>query len=259
VLDRQGIHGCAPVFALGLTPRHNIHTVVRERLRTCRMCTTPVDGFELCWRCYEHCRGGGVADAVAPLIYAVAGSESADLLRQYKNHPNRAMRERCSSVLAELLRLVVSLHRGCFGHAVGIAVSQHVVIPSLTSRPGIHPLTSVADSVGLLGDVALIPAADARCDRVISADKFIIEPAGSVIGQHVLVLDDVWTTGSNAQSAALSLRRAGATAVSVLVIGRWLSAGKGLNARFIEDLGGGYDPLVCPVTGNRCGARVDRG
>ncbi len=71
----------------------------------------------------------------------------------------------------------------------------------------------------------LIPAFDARCDRVMSGDKFTVQPAGAVTDRHVLVLDNVWTTGSNAQSAALTLRRAGAAAVSVLLmIGRWLSS-----------------------------------
>jgi len=99
----------------------------------------------------------------------------------------------------------------------------------------------------------LIPAFDARCDRVMSGDKFTVQPAGAVTDRHVLVLDNVWTTGSNAQSAALTLRRAGAAAVSVLLmIGRWLSSRNAVSARFIDELQGDYDPLVCPVTGGRC-------
>jgi hypothetical protein len=155
-------------------------------------------------------------------------------------------------MIGELLRLAISLHQHCFGAVVGKPVSMRVVIPSLTFRPGIHPMTSIAQSLRLVGDAMLIPAFDARCDRVVSVDKFTVQPAGAVTGRHVLVLDDVWTTGSNAQSAALTLRRAGAAAVSVLVIGRWLSSRKALSARFIDELQGGYDPLVCPVTGGRC-------
>lgn len=36
----------------------------------------------------------------------------------------------------------------------------------------------------------------------------------------VLLIDDTWTTGGNAQSAALALRAAGASKVAVMVIGR---------------------------------------
>jgi phosphoribosylpyrophosphate synthetase len=197
-------------------------------------------------------RVGGVADVVAPLMYAIDTSESAALVREYKNHPLCSVRQRRCSMIGELLRPAVSLHQDCFGAVVGTPVSLRVVIPSLTFRPGIHPMTSIAQSLGLVGDAMLVPAFDARCDRVVSVDKFTVQPAGAVTGRHVLVLDDVWTTGSNAQSAALTLRRAGAAAVSVLVIARWLSSRKALSARFIDEQQGGYDPLVCPVTGGRC-------
>lgn len=38
--------------------------------------------------------------------------------------------------------------------------------------------------------------------------------------QSVLLIDDTWTTGGNAQSAALALRSAGAVKVAIVVIGR---------------------------------------
>jgi phosphoribosylpyrophosphate synthetase len=197
-------------------------------------------------------RVGGVADVVAPLIYAIDTSESAALLREYKNHPVRSVRQRRCSMIGELLRLAISLHQDCFGAAVGKPVSLRVVVPSLTFRPGTHPMTSIAQSLRLVGDARLMPALDARCDRVMSGDKFTVQPAGAVTDRHVLVLDDVWTTGSNAQSAALTLRRAGAAAVSVLVIGRWLSSRNALSARFIDELQHGHDSAACPVTGGRC-------
>jgi orotate phosphoribosyltransferase len=134
---------------------------------------------------------------------------------------------------------------------VGQPVSARVVIPSLTNRLGIHPMTSIAESLGLMSDVALRPALDTRCDRVVDGEKFTVD--GAVTGRHILVLDDVWTTGSNAQSAALSIHRAGAAAVSVVVIARWLNPRHPLNARYIrEHLRDDYNPLVCPVTGHHC-------
>jgi phosphoribosylpyrophosphate synthetase len=193
----------------------------------------------------------GVADVAAPLIYAFEGASSAAVLRNYKNHPSRAERERCARIVRELLRLAMSQHQRCIASAVGQPVASRVVIPSLTSRMGTHPMVSIAQSLGLLGDVVLRPSLDARCDRVVDADKFIVD--GAVAGQHVMVLDDVWTTGSNAQSASLALRRAGASAVSVIVIARWLNSRHPLCARLIRDrLRHNYDPLVCPVTGHRC-------
>ena len=97
----------------------------------------------------------------------------------------------------------------------GVPVSVRTVIPSLTYRSGVHPLTSIAESIGLVVDSVLVPGSEARCDRNVNAGKFTVDLAADVAGRHVLVIDDVWTTGSNAQSAALTLRRAGAAAVSV--------------------------------------------
>jgi len=71
--------------------------------------------------------------------------------------------------------------------------------------------------------------------------------------QHVLILDDVWTTGSTAQSAALAVRRAGAAAVSVMVVGRWLNPDRRGTADFIATrLQCDFDPDICPVTGGEC-------
>lgn len=67
--------------------------VVRDQ-STCRVCATPVHGYTTCWRCSEYRSEPGVADIVAPLVYAIGGTESAATLRNYKNHPNRARRER---------------------------------------------------------------------------------------------------------------------------------------------------------------------
>jgi adenine/guanine phosphoribosyltransferase-like PRPP-binding protein len=95
-------------------------------------------------------------------------------------------------------------------------------------------------------------APDARCDRAIN-DKFVLRPATRLDGQHMLILDDVWTTGSTAQSAALALRRAGAAPVSVMVVGRWLNPDRRGTADFIATRPHhDYDPDICPVTGGEC-------
>jgi hypothetical protein len=232
-------------------PLEFLRNVVRKPMRTCHMCATPINGYPLCWRCCDHQHISGLADLVAPLSYGIDGTESATVIRNYKNHRLCSERERCGSIVGEVLRLGLSLHERCVAAAVGQPVSSCAVIPSLTSRPGVHPMTSITESLGLVGDVVLMPALDAWCDRIVDADKFTVK--GDVRGRHVLVIDDVWTTGSNAQSAALALRRVGAAAVSVVVIARWLNPRHPLSPRFIrEHLRDHYNPLVCPVTGDRC-------
>jgi hypothetical protein len=242
----QRLGSCTPVVRLDF-----FRNVVREPTHTCRVCATPVNGYPLCWRCRGHQGLSGLADLVVPLAYAIDGTESAAVVRNYKNHPLRRERERCGSIVGEVLRLGMTLHKGCLVAIVSQPVFACVVVPSLTSRLGTHPMTSIAESMGLVGDVALRPSLDARCDRVVDSEKFTID--GPVKGRHILVIDDVWTTGSNAQSAALALRRAGAAAVSVMLIARWLNPRHPLSPRFIrERLSEDYNALVCPVTGHKC-------
>jgi hypothetical protein len=230
-----------------------LRNVIREPKITCQVCAAPVGGFDRCRRCEQARRSVGVADVVVPLTYAIAGRPSGALVRDYKNHPVRGVRESHSAVIKELVWLGISRHERCIGCAVGLPVSCRLVIPSLTSRPGQHPFLELARTLDSVSDaVALVPAPDASCDRAIN-DKFVVQPANRLDGQHVLILDDVWTTGSNAQSAALALRRAGATAVSVMVVSRWLNPDRRDTAEFIATrLQRDYDPHICPVTGGEC-------
>jgi hypothetical protein len=231
-----------------------LRNVIRRPKVTCRVCAAPADGFDHCWRCGHDRRIAGLADVAAPLTYAIGNTQSGDLLQHYKNDPVREVRQRHSVVIKWLVFLGIALHERCITAAAGLPVSLRVVIPSLTSRPGQHPFVEIVRTMNAVSERAvLVPAPAANCDRVTRADKFSLEPDIRLDGQHVLVLDDTWTTGSNAQSAALTLRRAGAAAVSVMVVGRWLSPQFGINADFVEArLQRAYDPTICPVTGDRC-------
>jgi hypothetical protein len=231
-----------------------LRNVVREPGVTCAVCATPVDGFTWCWRCQQDRRIPGLADLVVPLVYAIGGTQSATLLWHYKDDPVRTVRERHTLILNWLLYLAISLHERCVGAMVGSPVSVRMTIPSLSGRTGPHPFFALAQWMNAVaGTVALAPAPGAMCDRVVSDDKFVVAPDTRLDGRHVLLLDDTWTTGSNAHSAALTVRGAGAAAVSVMVVGRWLSPSYPSTARFIrEHLNNDYDTGICPVTGGQC-------
>ena len=149
--------------------------------------------------------------------------------------------------------LGITRHERCIGCAAGLPVSCRLVIPSLTSRPCRHPFTDLAHTMNAVSDaVTLTPVPDAMCDRVVN-DKFVLAPAARLDGEQVLILDDTWTTGSTAQSAALAVRRAGAAAVSIMVVGRWLNPDRRATPNFIAArLQRDYDPNICPVTGGDC-------
>jgi orotate phosphoribosyltransferase len=69
----------------------------------------------------------------------------------------------------------------------------------------------------------------------------------------VLVVDDTWVTGGSAQSAALTLKAAGASAVTILCAARWLSYTWSAEQRaVVESEVIPYDAMSCPVTGGAC-------
>jgi predicted amidophosphoribosyltransferase len=62
-----------------------------------------------------------------------------------------------------------------------------------------------------------------RSDRLGKVDgAFVVDPARApaLRGAHLLLVDDVMTSGASLSAAALALRRAGAARVSALVLAR---------------------------------------
>jgi orotate phosphoribosyltransferase len=57
--------------------------------------------------------------------------------------------------------------------------------------------------------------------RTVDRDRF--KSLRKLEGEAVLVIDDTWTTGASAQSAAAALRRAGSGPVGAVVIGRHIN------------------------------------
>lgn len=231
-----------------------LRNVIREPLVTCGVCGTPLDGYERCYRCYQHHTILGIADVVAPLAYGIERTQSGILLRHYKDNVSAEARTEYSQVMRRLLYVGIMRHQRCIEKQVGQRASARVTVPSLNQRPGVHPFTAIASAMKAVDDrLALVPAPGATNNRVVSASQFEVISERSLTGQHIIVLDDTWTTGSNAQSAALALREAGAQHVSIIVVGRWLSQNYGNNADFIRTrLRRDYDPGICPVTGGDC-------
>lgn len=231
-----------------------LRNVVREPGVTCAVCTAPVNGYQRCWACRQTQLVPGLADLVVPLTYAIQGTQSSTVFRHYKDDPVLAVRAQHARIINRLLYLGITLHEKCIEHVTGRPVTLRLAVPSLRGRAGVHPFLTTALRMRAVNDTPLlVPAPGARPDRNVCADQFAIEPSRNLRGHHILILDDTWTTGANAQSAALTVRRAGADVVSAVVVGRWLVPGYGVNADFIRArLSHDYDPHRCPVTGGDC-------
>jgi len=222
---------------------------VRQDRVTCAVCTTPVAGYERCYRCSGHRAYDGLVDATAFLAYAVAAQQSGYVLRGYK--AQRPVDEHVA-IVAMLLLLGLSIHVPCPGVLAGAPLTHWATVPSLPAKPGEHPLHRLLRGSALGSEVRLVAAASVQHPRDVSPEHFSTDdrlPQGS----HALLIDDTWAGGGHAQSAALTLRRAGARHVSLLVVARWIKEDFGDNARFLRELSSrDYDPYVCPWTGSNC-------
>jgi ComF family protein len=63
---------------------------------------------------------------------------------------------------------------------------------------------------------------DAKARRQSVADAFAVRHSESIVGRHVLLIDDVFTTGATASACSKTLKDAGAAEVLVLTIARAL-------------------------------------
>jgi hypothetical protein len=189
----------------------------------CASCRGPAGrGFTRCFHCGLHAEvaPGLLADVVAPVACAPKNSRLATDLWRYKSGGAGA-REAAVALLAMLLVFLRDEGPRVWQRA-GAAPACACVVPSGRGRPGPHPLQALVRGCLALPWVAL----EARPDgdpwaRVLDPGRFRVPRP--VAGSAVLLLDDTWTSGGSAQSAAVALRRGGARTVAVVVLGRHLA------------------------------------
>ena len=224
---------------------------VRIRSVTCEVCTTPTEsGYIKCFPCKLHCEAARVADQVAPLTYAIAQTQSGYVMRGYKATPPVHEHKKYVTLLSIL---GLSIHARCAGNLLGAPITHWSLVPSLPPKPGDHPLRALVANSAPGTETILTAARHTQFPRNMGADHFTVSTGPIIQGSHVLLIDDTWAGGGHAQSAALALRAAGASFVSVMVVARWLRPEYAQNSQFIKErLTLDYDPYVCPWTGGGC-------
>jgi hypothetical protein len=131
-------------------------------------------------------------------------------------------------------------------------------VPGTWPREGEHPLVHIVGGiVGQTKDrfeplLAPGPAADTggkemRLDRYRATCKLSERP-------RVLLTDDTWTTGDRAQSAAVTLREAGAARIAVVVIGRHFDRAFGPGEVYYNLSRSGAACPCSPACPARCGS-----
>lgn len=188
----------------------------------CRVCRGPSRRSSArCFQCELHgqCGGDSLADVVLPVVFAPKGSPMARYLWQYKSPRPSAEATVAATVLLALLLAFLRDHGACGWRSAGFGRPSHIaVVPTACGRPGVHPLRRlIAPYLGW--PWAELAARPDQRERDLDPGRFDAAP---VPGARVLLVDDTWTTGASAQSAAMALRRAGARSVATVVIGRHL-------------------------------------
>lgn len=213
----------------------------------CRVCFNLTDGYEYCYRC---ARRSVRLDAVAPISYSIAHEPLHQALAGYKRLEGAAARSLSLELAAVLWRYLV-LHEQCIARAAGVERFDVVTtVPSGSrERDQWHPLRRiVGELVGPTRDRhrrLLERSATSVEPRAFDPRKF--EPIRDLSGHAVLLIDDTWTTGASAESAAAALRRAGAGPIAAVAIGRYLNRDWPENQRRLSAIVRPFDWGSCAV------------
>jgi predicted amidophosphoribosyltransferase len=232
-----------------LTPANYASLLLTPRAGpgVCAKCFNLIDEQQPCYACAH---GRIVLDAVVPISYSVASEPLHRALYGYKRLPEPAA-HRLRVVLAAILRRHLALHERCVAAAAGLQRFDLVTtVPSGDRyRDRAHPLREIVTS-------ALGPTRH-RHRRLLRRSAFHSGPRSPdflkylathpLDGEAVLLIDDTWTTGANAQNAAAALKAAGAGSVAALAIGRHVNRDWHDNDRRLRTLTGQFRWSRCAL------------
>lgn len=212
----------------------------------CRRCFTFVDsGYATCYPCRQMTP---MLEAYVPVSYSIAHGQLHRALAGYKRAGGRTARHLQLGLAAVLWRFLAD-HEACLAGAAGAPAFDLVTtVPSGDrQRDLVHPLPEI---VGEL----VAPTRD-RYERVLARSaKSIAERAFDrekcTVSRRlddacVLLVDDTWTTGASAQSAAAALLDAGAAVVAAVTIGRHVNPEWGDTEERLRELSTSFDWNTC--------------
>jgi hypothetical protein len=223
----------------------NVLVAPRAGDGVCRTCFNLTDGYE---RCYACAHGGRGLDLVVPISYSVAGEQLHHALVTYKRGPKPVATELGRQLAAVLWRFLAA-HERCVARTLGVAS-----IPLVTTVPSNDPARDDEHPLHGLVHHTVKPTSERfrrllrrtvrpAVPHVFCAERYTA--TAPLDGEAVLLIDDTWTTGANAQSAATALKLAGAGPVALVVIGRHLNRHWGGNDKRLNRLPTPFDWHRC--------------
>ena len=221
----------------------HFHAVPADRSDVCRVCCGPtgVDWdaahYPTCRKCRSMHRQAQAADAAladttAFVTYALqyrdkSSDMALDDMYSYKN-PGRtpARRHEAGARIAALL--YSTLHTLESRRRIGGPFTVVTFVPS-SAGAGSSALSEVIaralakiDRAPTVDSTLDLTAGKERVKHQFDVDRFTVTEPARVHGARVLLVEDTWVSGANAQSAAAALHAAGASWVTVLTVARLL-------------------------------------
>jgi predicted amidophosphoribosyltransferase len=230
-------------------PYENFMLAPRRGPDVCEVCFTFTRGFARCYACAGREQA---IDVMLPVSYSIAHEQLHHALSAYKRLGGKMGRRLCVQLAAVLWRHLAG-HERCLAKVAG--ESEFGLVTTVPSsdpvRDEAHRLRSmVGELTGPTRDRhrRLLRRSElAIAARAFHPEKFVA--TRQLDGEPVLLIDDTWTTGANAQSAAAALKAAGAGAVATVVIGRHLKREWRENDRRLRGISGPFDWRVCALCG----------
>ncbi len=225
----------------------------------CATCFNFTAGYASCWACAH---GHPALDAVVPISYSVAREQLHHALASYKRL-NGDVARRLQAILAAILWRFLTEHERCVANAAHTEHFDRVTtVPSGDpARDERHPLrTIVGELVAPTRErhQRLLRRTDTdSAPRYFSESKF--EATRRLDHQAILLIDDTWTTGASAQSAAAALKAAGAERVAAVVIGRHLNREWHENDRRIRGIARPFEWQACALCAKPVGPALRNG
>ncbi len=214
-------NGWGEMQRLVLAQAPELHAPLPGMPGLCAVCRGPAGrGRGHCFQCdlQGQCAGGGLADLVVPIAYASKAARTqcaCGNTNPFRAHRIGNWRVGCWRPCCWCSCVITG---GAGGGRPGLAwpPTHLAVVPSARGRPGPHPLRALIGPHLSCRWTDLVAIPDYHHVRELDPDRFLAAP---VPGGRILLLDDTWTTGASAQSAAMALRRAGARSVATVVLG----------------------------------------
>jgi hypothetical protein len=210
---------------------------------------TPRPGADVCPTCfnlmgtYDHCfpcaRHESVLDALLPISYSVGHERLHGALAGYKRVDGPGARLLGIELAAVLWRFL-ERHESCLASVAGATAFDIVTtVPSGDAlRDETHPLRWIVGELCAATreryERPLLRSGAKVSQREFGPDKYLT--SRNLRGEDILLIDDTWTTGASAQSAAAALRAAGSGTLAAVVIGRHINREWGPNDQRLRAL-----------------------